>query len=321
MAAHTETRLQVRVARRRTLAEDILGLTLAPLDDTPLPPAAAGAHVDLVLPNGLVRQYSIARSSEAGYELGVLRDPASRGGSACVHTELAEGATLSISAPRNLFPLADGARRSLLFSGGIGITPIIAMADALHAAGAEFELHYCTRAKNRTAYVDRLAAAPYAGRVHLYHDDQPEAGKLDARAVLASPAADTHLYVCGPNGFMDHVTDTARAADWAEANVHSERFAAPSTATADGGSFEMVVNSTGQTIHVAADQTAISALLAAGIDVPLSCEQGICGTCVTGVLDGVPEHRDMFLTEAERAANKVFTPCCSRGKGRLVLDL
>ena len=321
MNAQNELRLQARIARRVQLADDIVGLTLSAVDGDPLPPASPGAHIDLHLPNGLIRQYSIARHSAAGYELGILRDPASRGGSACVHNALHEGDALEISLPRNLFPLATEAQRSLLFAGGIGITPIIAMAEALHAAGADFELHYCTRARHRAAYLDRLASAPWADRVHLYHDDLPEAGKLDTVGVVAFPEPGKHLYVCGPNGFMDHVINTARAAGWAEANVHSERFSAPAIDTSDDGSFDMVINSTGQTIRVGAEQTAIAALHAAGFDVPLSCEQGICGTCLTRVLDGEPEHRDMFLTDAEREANNQFTPCCSRGKGKLLLDL
>ena len=321
MNAQNELRLQARIARRVQLADDIVGLTLSAVDGDPLPPASPGAHIDLHLPNGLIRQYSIARHSAAGYELGILRDPASRGGSACVHDDLHEGDALEISLPRNLFPLTTDAQRSLLFAGGIGITPIIAMAEALHAAGADFELHYCTRARHRAAYLDRLASAPWADRVHLYHDDLPEAGKLDTVGVVAFPEPGKHLYVCGPNGFMDHVINTARAAGWAEANVHSERFSAPAIDTSDDGSFDMVINSTGQTIRVGAEQTAIAALHAAGFDVPLSCEQGICGTCLTRVLDGEPEHRDMFLTDAEREANNQFTPCCSRGKGKLLLDL
>ncbi|WP_230970261.1 PDR/VanB family oxidoreductase [Nitrogeniibacter aestuarii] len=321
MNASNELRLQARIAHRARLADDIIGLTLASADGEPLPPAEPGAHIDLHLPNGLIRQYSIARQTDAGYELGILRDPASRGGSACVHDDLHEGDTLEISLPRNLFPLATDAQRSLLFAGGIGITPIIAMAEALHASGADFELHYCSRTRHRAAYLDRLATAPWADRVHVYHDDLPEAGKLDTAALLATPETGTHLYVCGPNGFMDHVIDTARAAGWAEANVHSERFSAPAIDTSDDGSFEMVINSTGQSIRVGAEQTAIVALHAAGFDVPLSCEQGICGTCLTRVLDGEPDHRDMFLTDAEHQANNQFTPCCSRGKGKLLLDL
>jgi len=315
--------LQVRVARRIELAEDILGLTLAPLNGTPLQAATAGAHIDLTLPNGLVRQYSLASTDvREGYQIGILLDPASRGGSASAHRDITAGDVLSISAPRNLFPLVDGAKRSLLFAGGIGITPMIAMAETLHAAGADFALHYCVRTPGRAAFRERLAAAPFADQVHPYFDDAPDGERFDARAVLARPAPDTHLYVCGPNGFMDHVIDSARALGWAEANLHLERFAAPAIDTSDDGGFELELAATGRTIRVAPDQSAAEALRAAGIVVPLSCEQGICGTCLTPVIDGTPDHRDMFLTEAEKAANTCFTPCCSRALGgRLVIDL
>jgi len=317
------TGLQVRVAQRIPLAEDILGLTLAPLNGAALPAAPAGSHIDLELPNGLVRQYSIASTDvREGYQIGILLDPASRGGSASAHQDIAEGDLIRISTPRNLFPLVDGAKRSLLFAGGIGITPMIAMADSLHATGADFTLHYCVRTAGRAAFRERLGSAPYAGQVNQYVDDAPEAERLDARAVLAQPAPDTHLYVCGPNGFMDHIIDTARALGWAEANIHLERFAAPAIDTADDGGFDLELASTGRTIRVAPDQSAAEALRAAGIEVPLSCEQGICGTCLTPVIDGTPDHRDMFLTEAEKAANTCFTPCCSRALGgRLVIDL
>lgn len=315
--------LQVRVARRIQLAEDILGLTLAPIGNTPLPPVTAGAHIDLALPNGLVRQYSIASTDvREGYQIGVLLDPASRGGSACVHRDIAEGDLIRIGTPRNLFPLAANARRSLLFAGGIGITPVIAMADALHAAGADFTLHYCARTLRRAAFSERLECAPYATQVNQYFDDATPGTRFDAFALLSQPSADTHLYVCGPNGFMDHIIGTARTQGWAEANIHCERFAAPTIDTGDDGSFDLVLAKSRSTVRVARDQSAAEALRAAGIEIPLSCEQGICGTCVTPVLEGEPDHRDMFLTDAEKAANTCFTPCCSRARGeRLVIDL
>jgi len=313
--------LAVRVARRERLATDILGLTLAPIDDLPLPPATAGAHIDVGLPNGQVRQYSIVSHTAAGYELAVLREPEGRGGSRCVHDDLCSGDRLEISAPRNLFPLAEQGGRSLLFAGGIGITPILAMAESLSASGAPFELHYCFRSHERAAFIDRLAQAPYAAQVHLHPDDAPER-RLDLPAILAAAGDDAHLYVCGPGGFMDYVLATAAGADWPEARLHSERFQAAPVATADDGSFELVIASTGQRIVVGPDQTAIAALHAAGVLVPMSCEQGICGTCLTRVLEGEPDHRDMFLTAAEHSAGDRFTPCCSRAQGpRLVLDL
>lgn len=170
---------QARIIRRRMLADGILGLTLERIDGEPLAAADAGAHIDLHLPNGLVRQYSLSNAPTGrAYELGVLLDPGGRGGSICVHEDLREGEVLTIGAPRNLFRLVAGARRSLLVAGGIGITPIISMADTLHAAGKAFELHYCCRSASRAAYRDRLGSAAYADRVRFYYDDAPQDGRL-----------------------------------------------------------------------------------------------------------------------------------------------
>ncbi|MCZ4303463.1 PDR/VanB family oxidoreductase [Zoogloeaceae bacterium G21618-S1] len=315
--------LHVRVARRTQLAEDIIGLSLAPVADTPLPPVTAGAHIDLTLPNGLVRQYSLASTDlREGYQIGILLDPTSRGGSASAHRDIAVGDTIRISAPRNHFPLVEGARQSLLFAGGIGITPMISMADTLDATGADFTLHYCVRSAGRAAFRERLRQAPYATKTHFHIDDRADSPPLDARAALAHPTADTHLYVCGPNGFLDHIISTARDMGWAETNIHFERFSAPPTTAVDDGSFELALAKSARTVHVNAGQSAAQALFAAGIALPMSCEQGLCGTCLTTVLDGEPDHRDMFLTDAEKAANTCFTPCCSRARSaRLVIDL
>ena len=250
----------------------------------------------------------------------MLKDPASRGGSEAVHT-LTEGAELQISEPRNLFPLVHEAKRSLLFAGGIGITPILCMAERLAHMGADFELHYCARSSDRAAFVDRLHQAPFSNRVHLHFDDGKGGDPLDAAAVLAAPEQGTHLYVCGPGGFMEHILGTAKAQGWAEANLHREYFSAAPAAQADDGSFEVQLSSSGQVLQVPADQSVAQVLEAAGVIVPLSCEQGICGTCLTRVLEGEPDHRDLFMTEEEQAANDQFTPCCSRAKSaRLVLD-
>ncbi len=314
--------LAVRVARRERLATDIIGLTLAPIEGAALPPATPGSHIDVTLPNGLVRQYSIVAHTAAGYELAILREASGRGGSRSAHDDVRTGDVLRISPPRNRFPMAVGASRSLLFAGGIGITPILAMAEALCAEGADFELHYCTRSAQRCAYLNRLSQAPYASRVHRYHDDEPATGRLDLASLLATVRQSEHLYVCGPEGFMAHVLSMAQAAGWQEANLHAERFHAAAAVAAEDGGFELTLARTGQRIRVAPDQTAIAALHAAGIDVPMACEQGICGTCATRVLEGEIDHRDMFFTDAERAAGHQFTPCCSRARGAgLVLDL
>jgi len=196
------------------------------------------------------------------------------------------------------------------------------MAEQLAAQGGGFTLHHATRSRERTPFVAQLASAPYADRVHHHFDDGPAMQKLDLAATLRSAPAGSHLYVCGPTGFMEAVLAEGRAQGWDEARLHREYFAAAPTGTAGDGGFELELASSGRVIPVAADQTALAALLAAGLDIPMSCEQGVCGTCLTRVISGQPDHRDMYLTEDEQAANDQFLPCCSRARsGRLVLDL
>ncbi len=316
--------IAVRVAARRTEAQDIIGLDLVAADGRALPAFTAGAHIDLYLPGGLIRQYSLCNPpGDAGiYRIAVLRDPASRGGSQAVHDALTVGTELRISTPRNHFELAPAAPHHLLLAGGIGITPLWAMAEQLSQQGGSFTLHHCTRSRERTPFVAALAASAYASRVQHHFDDGAAAQKLDIAATLKRSPAGTHLYVCGPQGFMDAVLSAGRAAGWPEERLHREYFAAaPVDHTSDGG-FELELASSGRVIPVRADQSALAALLAAGLDIPMSCEQGVCGTCLTGVKAGTPDHRDQYLTDEERAANDQFLPCCSRAKSaRLVLDL
>lgn len=319
------TTLRVRVASRRTEALDICALDLMAADGGALPPFTAGAHIDVHLPGGLVRQYSLcnAPGNTQRYQIAVLRDAASRGGSAAVHAHLTEGTELSIGAPRNLFPLNESAPHHLLLAGGIGITPLLSMAEWLHGRGECFSLHHATRSRERTPFMQRLAAAPFARQVHHHHDDGAPEQRLNLGATLRAAPTGSHLYVCGPNGFMEAVLAEARAQGWDEARLHREYFgAAPSLATANDGGFELEIASSGQVIRVPPEQTALAALLAAGLDIPMSCEQGVCGTCLTGVKAGTPDHRDHYLMPEEQAANNQFLPCCSRALSpRLVLDL
>jgi vanillate monooxygenase ferredoxin subunit len=289
-----------------------------------LPPFSAGSHVDVHVPGGITRQYSLCNDPAEShrYLIGVLKDPASRGGSEAMHTRVKEGDALTIGAPKNLFPLAHEARRSLLLAGGIGITPILCMAERLAAAGAEFEMHYCTRSPSRTAFRHRIQASTFEPRVQFHFDDGDAAQKLDLAVLLGTPVAGTHLYVCGPKGFMDAVLGTARTKGWAEAQLHYEFFSADPVKLATDNSFLVTLASSGKVIKVAMDQTVVQALAAAGVEVPTSCEQGVCGTCLTRVVSGEPDHRDMYLTPEEHAANQQFLACCSRAKSAmLVLDL
>jgi vanillate O-demethylase ferredoxin subunit len=315
--------IEVVVTSRNNEALDICSYELACAQGGELPGFSAGAHIDVHLPGGLIRQYSLCNHPQERhrYLIGVLKDVASRGGSQSLHEQINSGDRLLISEPRNLFPLVPEGRRSLLFAGGIGITPILCMAEQLADGGADFELHYCARSSERAAFVERLKEASFADRVHLHFDEEADS-RLDAARVLANPQPDVHLYVCGPSGFMQHVLDSAKAQGWSDEHLHREYFAAAPVDTSADGSFQVKLGSSGQVFDIPADKTVVQVLESHGVEIALSCEQGICGTCLTRVLEGVPEHRDLFLTEEEQAANDQFTPCCSRAKSKLlVLDL
>ena len=251
----------------------------------------------------------------------MLRDPASRGGSQALHDQVHEGQLLQISAPKNHFPLATKAHHSLLLAGGIGVTPILCMAERLAMTGASLEMHYCCRSPARTAFRERIAASSFAQHVHFHFDDAPEQA-LNLSTLLSAPQAGYHLYVCGPKGFMDAVLAQARANGWPASQLHYEFFSAEVTKADSDTSFEVQLASSGRIIPVAKDQTVTKALSAAGVEIQTACEQGVCGTCLTRVLDGVPDHKDKYLTPEEQAANDQFLPCCSRSKTPLlVLDI
>lgn len=312
----------VVVRRRSEQGHAVVVLDLAAMDGGALPPFDAGSHVDVHLEDGMVRQYSLCGDPARRdvYRLGILKDPASRGGSAAAHASLREGVQVRVGLPRNQFALAPGRHRSILFGGGIGVTPMIAMAYSLHAAGRPFELHYCGRSEAASAFLDELRQGPFAQHVHTHFDDGDPSQRLDPVAVLRAVGADLHVYVCGPGGFMDWIVEAARCRGLTEAQVHKEHF--QRDADTSGRGFEVVAKRSGKRVHVAAGQTIVEALAAQGIRVRVSCEQGICGTCICGVLAGVPDHRDVFLTEEEHADNDQIALCCSRSHGdELILDI
>jgi len=315
--------LEVCVSRRRFEADGIDSFELTLPDGGELPPFRAGAHIDLWAPNGMVRQYSLCNhpGERQRYVIGVLRDPKSRGASKAIHAKLSQGDTVKISAPRNHFALASTGR-SLLLAAGIGVTPLMCMAQELHAQGADFALHYCARSRIRAAFQEALGTSGYADRVHFHFDDEDPVQHLDLSALLAVPDPDTHVYVCGPAGFIELVKSTAAANGWRSSHIHVEHFGAVAQDLPEPGSFDVVVASSGKTIRVAANTSVADALAQHGVTVPVSCMEGVCGTCITGVLDGVPEHRDCYFSDEEKARNNQFMPCCSRAKSTtLVLDL
>ncbi|MFC0225561.1 PDR/VanB family oxidoreductase [Serratia aquatilis] len=302
----------------RELRGNVVLLTLSRPEGGELPPFEAGAHLDLHLGNGLVRPYSLC-SDPADcyrYQLGILKAPQSQGGSLAAHA-LQPGDLVQVGEPRNLFALDDKASHSLLIGGGIGITPMLAMAATLLASGSSFTLHYCARTRQQAAFAEALQRSPYANRVQLYFSDER---RLVLAPILTDVPQNTHVYVCGPARLMDEVNQQASRLGYRREQIHQEYFAAE--VATQGAAFDVTIASSGQRVHVKPDQSIAEALAQAGLKVCLSCKQGICGSCLTDVLAGEPDHRDSYLTDEEKAANDLILLCCSRAKGsHLVLDL
>ena len=287
-----------------------------------LPAFTAGSHVDLTLPDGQVRQYSLSNApvERQRYVLGVLRESSGRGGSRQMHERVVAGDLLQVSLPRNNFPLDESAVRHLLIAGGIGVTPLLAMVNRLRLIGADFELHYCTRDAAHTAFRTFLGEDDVAPRVQLHHDGGVPGQGLDVASLLATVAPGTHVYCCGPAGLMAAVQ--AASAHWPIGQIHFEHFAAPIMAAGTGGlaAFEVELASTGAVYRVPPDRSILSVLLSEGVLVDSSCEAGVCGTCTTRYLSGEPDHRDFVLSDAEQRDHLMV--CVSRAKSaRLVLDL
>jgi len=311
--------LDVVIIRREDVGEGVVVLSLASPDGAPLPPFEPGAHVDVHVGPKLVRQYSLCGDpgDTRVYRLGVKLEATSRGGSAAIHRTFNAATRIRISKPRNNFPLAVSATKTFLLGGGIGVTPLMAMAAHLDRAGADFDFHYCARSRQAAAFLGELENSRYAGRVYVHLDN---AGAFSIARDTPSPVAGAHLYVCGPGPFIDAVIETARHKGWSFGQLHFEKFsAAPETG---GDRFEVTAARSGITVMIDAGQTIAEALLAAGVDVALSCEQGVCGTCLVKVREGIPDHRDTYQTDDEMASNDRIAICCSRAKSsRLVLDV
>lgn len=311
------------VLKRFDDAGNIMRLRLGAADGAALPAFTAGAHLDVLVPgeaSPLWRQYSLCSDpAETGfYEIGILKDPASRGGSIALHERAHEGMHLQIDGPRNHFPLDEKADFTVLIGGGIGVTPILAMAKRLHTLGKKFVLHYCTRSAAATAFLEEVQEIPFKTQIVLHYDDA--GSKLDPARDFPKAAENVHLYVCGPAGFMDWVIASAQSYGYENANIHREYFS--SNVEAGGESFEVEARASGVTVTVGPDETITKALARAGVKIEVKCEEGVCGTCVTTVLEGKPDHRDKFLTDEERESGEEICACCSRVNGpKLVLDV
>jgi ferredoxin-NADP reductase len=288
------------------------------------PAFEAGSHIDLHLPNGLVRSYSLCNpaSDRQRYVVGVLNDRKSRGGSRYVHQQLRVGMTLPISAPRNNFALEEDARRSVLVAGGIGVTPIWCMLQRLASLGRPVELVYCARSRKEAAFVEAIEALAREKAIELsWHFDDEQGAPPDLAKLLAGRGDDSHYYCCGPTPMLDAFERSCE--QLACANVHIERFAAVHVeAPAATQGCVVACAKSGREIEVPAGKSILDSLIDAGLDPDHSCKEGVCGACETAVLEGEIDHHDGILTKAERAANKTMMICVSRCKGaRLVLDI
>jgi tetrachlorobenzoquinone reductase len=310
--------IEVRLTAIRYAARDTCLFEFQSLDGAPLPAYEPGAHIDLHLPSGLLRNYSLtaAAPEPSTYTVAIKRDPASRGGSRFVHDELRVGTTLKIGGPRNNFRLREDAARAVLIAGGIGITPIWCMAQRLDALGRDWQLHYACRSRADMAFIRELEALPQAA---LHFDDE-HGGFLDVAAIVDAAPKDAHLYCCGPAPMLQAFEAATKA--WPREQVHVEYFTPKELAPAKKGGFTVELARSGVEYFVPEGETILNVLLDAGVDVDYSCELGICGACEQRVVSGIPEHRDSILSEEEQAANTRVMICCASCKtDRLVLDL
>lgn len=314
-----EYEAELVVRGRETVATDIVALTLESADGSPLPSWSPGAHIDVVASDDLTRQYSLCSSpgDDGTWRIGVLLDPASRGGSAWVHDTLHEGAVARVRGPRNHFPL-EPAKSYQFIAGGIGITPMLPMIEAAESKGADWHLLYGGRQLSSMGFLDELAA--YGDRVTAWPQD--ENGLLDLQATLGTPREDTLVYCCGPEPLLKAVEDACAA--WPTGALHVERFAPKKIEASEDAldHFTVECRRSGLTVEIGPEDSILAVLRANGMSLLSSCGDGICGTCETAVLDGIPDHRDSVLDDDEKAVNDAMMVCVSRSlTERLVLDL
>lgn len=322
----TVERLKLRVAEVRRETRTIAIYELVDPQGAHVPQFTAGAHIDLFLPSGLIRQYSLCNDpiERTRYCIAVQREAGGRGGSAEVHDTFTPGTLVEIAIPRNHFPLSSDARSHLLIAGGIGITPILSMVHTLNREGRAWSLHYCTRSVEDTAFRDFLAAPCLQPRVHFHHDGGDPSKGLDAEALLAEVTEGCHVYCCGPSGLMRAVREAGK--HWPQATIHFEHFSSdqttPSASSQPDGAFQIELARSGRVLNVPAGRTILDVLQEAGLELDYMCREGVCGTCLTDVLEGLPDHRDLVLDDDEKAANTSIAICCSRAlSSKLKLDL
>jgi ferredoxin-NADP reductase len=318
-----ESIIQVRVKRITYEAESINSYELVAPRGGDLVPFTAGSHIDLQLSNGMIRSYSLVndQSEQNRYVIAVNKDAAGRGGSKFVHETVRVGDIITVSHPKNNFSLQEQAGHSVLIAGGIGITPLLSMIRRLEALGRSWELFYAARTRLAAAFLDELNTLRPNVHLNLHVNfDQESSGRMfDLSAIIEKVPADAHIYCCGPVPMLEAFE--AATAGRPAGQVHVEYFKAREKPAAEGG-FEVKLARSNRTITVEAGKTILDALLDAGIPATYACAEGVCGTCETKVIEGIPDHRDLFLGKEEQAANKTMMICCSGSKSpTLVLDL
>ncbi|MCC2098115.1 MAG: oxidoreductase [Hyphomicrobiales bacterium] len=323
--------LMVQVRSITYQGDDINAYELVPVErGGDLPPFDPGSHIDLFFRDGRIRQYSLCGDPRdtSRYHIAVQREQGGRGGSKAIFEKVHVGRKLVISQPRNNFPLADNANHHILLAGGIGVTPMMAMARELLSEAASFELHYCARTANRVAFLEEIESGLFRDKITLYIDGGDPQKGVDLHQLLSEPRPDTHVYVCGPSGFINAVVEAASA--WPKGSVHKELFAVPTAdpdfSASEGDDdaipvgFQIELRSTGARLDVPPDKSIVEVLAEHGVEVDTSCEAGVCGTCLTRVISGTPDHRDYVLSDDEKEHSMLV--CCSRSKSPLlVLDL
>lgn len=319
----TDATYEVRVRSITQEADGIHTFELIPHLGQDLPAFTPGAHIDVHMRPGLMRSYSLVNSSsdQNRYVLGIARNEQGGGGSKYMFEQVRVGQLLTISAPRNHFPLNEEAARSVLIAGGIGITPIWCMLQRLQRLHRPWTLHYCARSRSNAAFITEIesAAAQSAGRLILHFDDQMDGVRPDIAQIVDQYGSDAHLYCCGPQPMLEAFQSATL--NRAPESVHLEYFGAREEAATDGG-YRLILAQCGKQLDVATGQTILDVLLEAGVNVQYGCMQGVCGSCEVPVLDGIPDHRDSILSPAARAENKSIMVCCSGSRSStLTLDL
>jgi len=312
--------LATRIHAISYACDDVLLFELRSLNGEPLPAFTPGAHVDVHIPGGLSRSYSLLNDAAERhrYLIGIKRESASRGGSAWMHDVARPGARIEIAKPRNHFALDETASHSVLIAGGIGITPLWSMVQRLQTLKQRWTLYYRARSRRTAPLLDELAHEAIAPHVAASFSDEAHGQRLDITKIVAEAPAGAHFYCCGPVPMMEAFHHACAHID--PARVHLEYFAAKEAAATEGG-YTVRLAKSGREIVVKPGQTILSSLHSAGVAVPSSCQQGVCGACEMRVLSGTPDHRDLVLSDAEKAAGATMMICCSGSLStELVLD-